>query len=111
MIDNSETLEFIKSRRLRGAYLDVGYGSGVFTRYFSGECEASLVLAIDGDCARTESLETIVRSIPYGRSRILAICAFVSKKNRSSLIQKVFGIKVFSLVKHVYHVYRFRKTR
>ena len=81
MSQEYSTLKFIKSRRLRGTYLDIGYGSGTYTKYFSEECETSLVLAVDGDFERSSSVSEILPSKSFGGSRIWCLNAYVSTKS------------------------------
>jgi FkbM family methyltransferase len=45
----SAVLRFIRGRRLRGVFIDVGAGVGRGTLYFANKCDASLVLAIEGN--------------------------------------------------------------
>jgi FkbM family methyltransferase len=83
-------LEFIRDRRLRGVYVDVGAGIGNHAVFLANECGPSLVVPIDGDPQTKPLLTENIRRNNHHRVPIWILPAFVSNQpsryfNRSPL--------------------------
>ena len=75
-----ETLEFIRSRKLTGVYVDAGANTGNHTLYFANECTPALVLSIDGSSATTPILCDNVRRNRRRSTPIWLLQSFISTR-------------------------------
>ena len=58
---DAPVLEFIRSRNLRGVYVDIGAGIGNYSVYFANECVPALVVTIEGNPAMASLLSENIR--------------------------------------------------